>query len=687
MMNEQEYLGKIISADADAVSYSLEVKQDNDHVMDFYNCAPWNEVDGHSTVVSTDVYDVVEADMPSFARTFLGSNNPMKFEPTSANPADVQEAADKTALVDWVIRSQPSYFRMMLGWGKTALIKRFSALRYDWCEEESVTEKEYTGLDEAEAVNIKLQMLEDDQREDTDIDLVTDEQDDDGFNLKFKIKTTNSSVRLTFIPTDNFIISRNASCKEDAEIIGDDELVSKSDLIAMGFDEKTVMDLAPSSARVVNDEYNYSKNQYSDVNDPVSELVVVSTRIVKIDRDEDGIAERRKVIYCGTTLLDDEPFDHVNYALMSSILMPDEAIGKSRGEVVTKTQEVKTALVRGVLDNIYRVNSGRYVVNSQMTNIDDLLTDRPGGVVRVKGDIRQAVTRLETPYEADKTLQVIQYMDFARAQRTGTLMASQGLSQDNLYNETATRFEGVQDEGGAKTELVLRTMAETGFKELYEGIAWTLAHYQDSKMEIEVLGKQLVVDPSKWRFNHLVSTMAGTGASDEEVTANTTALLTIANQLKTQGSVLVDDMKIYNMLDRAVKAMGVRDTSVYFNNPEIPEETMRAQYEQLLSLAEQQKMALEQQNPLAQAEQIKAQASLLNTQIKEQTAQQKNELELLKLRQEQQQFNMEAVLEAENNAKELALKLTDLEMKYQRELSKNVEQNVMTFDPRTGDFV
>lgn len=670
MMNEDEYLSKIIAADADAISYASELKRDNDQVMDFYECAPWNEVDGHSTVNSTDVFDVVESDMPSHVRTFLGASSPMEFQPNSASTQDVQEAEDKKAVVDWVIRNQPSYFRIMHGWIKTAEIKRFSVLRYDWCKEEKVLEKEYEGLDEAEALSIKMQMLEDDERDDTDIDLVTDETTDDGVKLKFKITTVNKSVKLVYIPTDNFVISRNASCKDDAEIIGDDMLVSKSDLIAQGFDEKTVMDLPASSPVMVNAEG--AKNKYADVDDPASELVTVSTRIIKIDRDEDGIAERRKVIYADNILLDDEPFDHVNYALLSTILMPDEAIGKSRGEVVVKNQEVKTALVRGMLDNVYRVNSGRYIVNTQATNVDDLLTDRPGGLVRVKGDIRQAVTRLETPYEADKTLQVVQYMDFARAQRTGTLMASQGLNQDNLYNETATRFEGVRDEGGAKTELVMRVMGETGFKELYEGVAWMLAHYQDSKMEMQVLGRQLIVDPSKWRYTHQATTGAGIGVSDDEITANMSALLTIAERLKASGSVLIDDVKVYNMLDKVVKSMGVRDTGVYFNNPEIPEETLRAQYEQLLTLAEQQKLALEQQNPLAQAEQIKAQASLMNTQIKEQSNQQKNELELAKLVQDQNQFNAQLQEEQRQFNADLLTKLNEIEARYNKELTNEV---------------
>jgi hypothetical protein len=670
MMNEADYISKIIAADTDAKAYGYELKALNDEAMSFYNTDPWNEVEGHSTVVSTDVQDVVESDMPSMVRTFLSSKNVLEFQANTANPREVQEAKDKTALVNWVIQHQPDYFKLMHGWIKTAEIKKFAAVRYDWCEDEKVLERKYSGLSEAEAVKIKLEMLEDDGRDDTDITITKDETDDDGVNLEFKIKTTTKGVKIVAIPTDNFVISRNATSENDAEIVGDDELVSKSDLIALGFDKKTVMGLSPSGLRTTSTSMNDGvRNQYSDVDDPASELVVVSTRCVKIDRDGDGIAERRKVIYSDQTLLSDEPFDHVNYAVWSTILMPDEAVGKSRSEITVKTQEVKTALVRGMLDNTYRVNSGRTVVNTQNTNVDDVLTQRANGVIRTKGDVRQAVAALETPYVADKTLQVIQYMDFARAQRTGTLMASQGLSSDTLQEETATRFNGIQDEGAAKTELVMRVFAETGLKKLYEGIAWTLTHFQDSKMEIMVLGKEMEINPSMWRYEHGIVSNVGIGASDEEVLANMGNLLAISQQLKAAGSTLTDDVKIYNMLDRVVKSMGQRDTSLYFNNPEIPEQTLMAQYEQVLQFAEQAKLQLEQQNPLAQAEQVKAQASLLNTQIKEQSNQQKNELDLAKLIQDQNQFNAKLAEEQRQFNAETITKLNELELQFKQEIT------------------
>lgn len=673
MMTDDELLVKVKAADVDALSYMSEIKAVNDQAMDFYECAPWNEVEGHSTVISSDVQDVVESDMPSHVRTFLGTDEILTFEAVNANnEKDRQEADEKTALVNHVIRNQKDSFKLIHDWIKLAEIKKFSVLRYDWCEEEKVLERCYTGLDEAEAANIKLMMLEEDQREDTDIDLVKDELTDDGFDLEFKVKTTVKRIKITPIPSDNFVISRGAMSKQDAEIVGDDTLVTRGDLIAQGFDKVKVKELVSySQGSVRGNAYGTVDNKrFADVDDPASDLILVSTRCVRIDKDGDGIAERRKVIYSGTTLLEDEPFDHVNYAILSTILMPNEAIGKSRGEITIKGQEVKTALVRGMLDNTYRVNSGRVVVNTTNTNVDDVLTQRANGVIRTKGDVRQAVAALETPYVADKTLQVIQYMDFARSQRTGTLMASQGLSADKINNETATRFTGVQNEGAAKTELVIRVIAETGMKELFEGVAWTLMHYQDSKTELRVLGKEMTVDPSMWRYEHCTVAGVGLGASDDEnLIENLSGMLAIHQQLKAMNSPLTDDKKIYNILSKLTRAMGQRDVSLFFNDPEIPEEVLLAQYEQVLTLAEQQKAMLEQQNPLAQVEQIKAEASLLTAQIKEQGNQQKNQIDMAKLVQDSEQFNRNLAEEQRQFNADLMAKLQELELKFNQPVS------------------
>jgi len=126
------------------------------------------------------------------------------------------------------------------------------------------------------------------------------------------------------------------------------------------------------------------------------------------------------------------------------------------------------------------VNNPRNVVHPDV-DLDDMLTVRTNGLVRLDEDTnilpQQAVMPLVIPYIGDRTLQVLQYVDQTRAQTTGALLANQGLDSDAIGRETATRFKGVQDDGQAKIELIARNYAETGWRKLYEGIAWLASRY------------------------------------------------------------------------------------------------------------------------------------------------------------------------------------------------------------------
>lgn len=140
---------------------------------------------------------------------------------------------------------------------------------------------------------------------------------------------------------------------------------------------------------------------------------------------------------------------------------------------------------------------------------------------------------LQIPYVGDRTLQVLQYVDQTRAQTTGALLANQGLDSDAIGRETATRFEGVRDDGQAKIELIARNYAETGWRKLYEGIAWLASRYQDTATEFRVLGKALTVNPSGWKYSHHVESKVGLGAgSNEQLIEARQGIYTIQQQLK-----------------------------------------------------------------------------------------------------------------------------------------------------------
>jgi hypothetical protein len=640
-MREHELLAIVHAAKDSAVNTQGEYIKANEDFYKRYLGDPYgDEMEGQSQVVSTDVADVVESDMPTLVRAILGSADIMTFEPVDANKVETAEAVQKTQYINWMVRHQKGAFKVIHDFLKATLIQKVGVVKYEYIEEEKKEEIEYDGLDDQELAMVLMDVKAE--------DIIERDRDEDGHYIKFKDESTVKRNDIRGVPSEAFIISPNSENKDEAELVGDYSLMTRGELIAQGYDEEIVRSLPTNEkedksalpAIRFRDEGGVVEN--SDIQHWPSEIIKVYDLYVLVDYDNDGVPERRRIVLAGNKILENEYFGHVPYAIASAILMPYTAIGRSRAEVSLSTQRIKTVLYRQMLDNIYRVNGGRVVVNEEVTNIDDLLVQRANGIVRTKSpDPRMAVSQLETPYIGDKALQVIQYVDSTQAASTGQMLANQGLDSDKLYNETATRFEGIEAAGAAKVELVIRVIAETGLRDLFEGLVWLTSRYNNDKKEILVTGQPMTITPKLWRHDsHLISNIGLAAGDNQEILQNMSALLTINAQLKASQSVLTDEKKNYNVLAKTVQAMGLHRVDHYFNDPEKPEQLLLAQNEQLMSAVEQ--MQAQQNNPLAEAEQVKAQAQLVkaqgDNQVKLIEANAKQSLEIEKLQQEMAKF-------------------------------------------------
>lgn len=637
-MSEHELLAIVKEAERDALSYSGEFIRDNQRLLEYYLSEPFgDEVEGQSQVVSTDVQDLVESDMPSLARVFLGAHDVLTIDATSESEANRKEAEEKTTYINWLIRNQKDYYKVIHDWLKDAEMQKAGVLKVSYEQSEEVREIEYDGLDLVEIDTL----IEDLSQDEDDIEMIGQNENDDGtFYLKFRIRREKKEFKLRNVPTEEFLISRGARSVEEAALVGDHVKKTRGQLIAEGFPEEKVR-MLPAYTHSKEEGYgiqNTRNNHYEEsdrdnsLNHWASQEVELFDLYVQVDYDGDGIPERRHILKSGDFILENELMPFAPYAVMSAISMPHRAIGRSRAELAEQTQRVNSVLFRQILDNVYRVNNGRTVVNDNETNMDDLLTVRPNGVVRTKGRPLESVAQLATPYIGDKALQVVQYVDTRKAESTGQNLVNQGLDSDQLYKETATRFKGIEDAGKAKIELVARTMAETGFKRLGEILVWMTSHYQDSAKEIFVLDKTLTIDPRRWRYDHPVR--VDVHKDDEAVLSNLSGLLQIHEQLRLTQSPLTDPKKQYNVLERAVKAMGFKSATQFFNDPEQPDELLYAQVVQLTQMVQQLQQQA-QQNPLAEAELIKAQAKMLEAEGKETNDMRKF---MMKLAQEDQHF-------------------------------------------------
>jgi len=492
------------------------------------------------------------------------------------------------------------------------------------------------------------------------------------FDVTFKVEKTRKQVKLLNVPIDKFMITRNAASKDEAALVGDIERTTRGELLSRGF-AKDLIDQIPqysgsdqSNIDTIRSKSEGASSGTSTLDGWALEEVEIQDLYMMIDYDEDGIAERRHIVRSSTgdVVLLNESFNHVPYAVMSAIIMPHRAIGRSRAEITAPTALNKTTILRGINNNIYAVNKPQVAINGRV-DADSVLNRRLNGVWRVKDKDHpgNSIMMVETPYIGDKSLQVIQYLDQARAQTTGTLMASQGLDADALGKETATRFEGVQDASQAKVELVARNMAETGWRDLFVGVAWLDENFQDTETEIEVLGEELSISPSDWRFNHSAVSTVGLGIGDDERLMQTmTGFLQVHQALADKKSPLTDQVKVYNILSRIVKGAGLADVSEFYNNPERPQELVQAENDILNDAVKQlQEQVQSMVNPLAEAEEIKAQASLIK-------ARGNAQLDIAKMQEDQRQFNAKLLSDMEKANDVMITKFTELELKYNQDV-------------------
>ncbi len=351
-MSETELLAVLRSQIGDTTRDADDtLRQSNLELYNRYNLEPYgNEEEGRSQVQSSDVFDTVESDMVAFTRIFQGANKVMEFRPTEgADPEEVEEANQKTEYADFLVRRQHDSFCAINGWMKAAGFTKASILHY---YHETVEKPEYVkfeGLSEIELAQT-LETLEGEKGVDR-VDIESQDEDEGAFNVRFKLVRKRKRIAYSHIPAEDFRITRGSESKDSAPLVGHVTRKTKGELIAEGYDKALIKGLpitgdekAETRRKRFEDQGGYDKETgYHWTNDKVEVEVLYSL----VDYDCDDIPERRHILKIGQHVLENEPFGHVPYAMLSQILVPHSVIGKSRGEQASRYQRRKPLFAGG----------------------------------------------------------------------------------------------------------------------------------------------------------------------------------------------------------------------------------------------------------------------------------------------------------------------------------------------------
>jgi hypothetical protein len=207
-------------------------------------------------------------------------------------------------------------------------------------------------------------------------------------------------------------------------------------------------------------------------------------------------------------------------------------------------------------------------------NLDDLLTQRPGGIVRVKSP--NAVMPLSTPPLEPYSFQMLEYLDNVRENRAGVSRMSQGLDENALTSHTtATAVNAVMNAAQSRLELVARNFAETGVKDLMIVIYELLYKHQDKERVVMLRNEWVPVRPDVWKdkYDCTVSVALGSGNKDQQM-VHLSQMIQFASEAMKGGLPIVTEQNIYNLGASLVKAMGFQNVDDFLTDPsKLPPET------------------------------------------------------------------------------------------------------------------
>ncbi|MDX0716544.1 phage portal protein [Sinorhizobium medicae] len=671
-MSKQQVAAQVSQLVKDCENYRDELSVDRIKAMEYYDgIMKDTPADANrSKVVSRDVRSAIKKVLPSLIRTILGNDKVVEYQPV--NEGDEAAAEQATDYVNLVVFPESDGYDAVQDAAHDALKLRNGIIRWWYDKKRKVQVSKHTGLDEQALVQLvaddDVEVLEQEAYQEQ-IDTPQGPQPVTLYDVKIRRVSEYGCTKLAAVPLEEFLIHPDAISIDDSPITGMKTRLRRSDLVEMGYDREKVDSFPASGSDIEEEEEEFTRRRDAfDENDSIVKAlqeVDYYELYVKIDADDDGIAELRRMVFAGglaeVNLLEDEEWDEVPFADLIVERRPHQREGNSVTDDMAEIQRVKTVLMRQTLDNLYWQNNQQPIVQEgTIANPEAVLNPKFGQPIRVNQgiDVRGAIGYNTVPFVAEQSFGMLSYLDQEATDRTGISDASSGMAPDALQNMTAKASAMIEAAGVGQTELMVRTFAQ-GLRRVFQGLLRLVIKHQDKPRTVRLRNQWVTFDPRQWNAEMDVTVNTGLGAGTRE---RDMMMMQVVGQqqeklLAAYGPVnnpYVSAENIWNSVSRGVEAAGLRTPDLYFTKP-----------------------TPEQIKQLEQAQANKPDPEMEKVKIKAQADQQKAQLDAQLQREKMQQ---ESQLETQRITQEMALKRYQIEQEIQLKRQTNAMQ-MLTRDP------
>ena len=563
-VNEDEVLTYVREELADAEALDTFIAEDRAKALAYYLRLPMgDEREGRSSVVTEDVYQVVEGVSTAIANIFVQAKDPISFSPRSSD--DTEKARQRTDTVKYVFFQQCNGFLSMLESIKDGIQAKTGYLAWRWEKDRRLTAERYRGISP-----IGIQQIVSDNPSCRIVEAKPVGQDQAGmplFDVLVHVINEKGGPVVECVPPEEVLVTtgtRSADLRKSPTII---RRVRKTrdELLRCGYPQDAIDRIsfgsAPFGSALVQREIDKAISGRDEA--------LIYTGWFEHDFDGDGVVELRRITWSDQTVLENEITDERQISAWTPIVQPHEFFGRCPADEATQSQEISTVVTRQTLDNLYIANNPWWRVDTtraNAVNVDDFYSPEIGRVMQAAKDAAEPIVM---PFVAQHSMPVLEYLKANTENTTGFTRYSQGMDAKSL-NQTARGISIISNASQQRVKLMAQLYGELCLKPALKGIAKMLSQYGEESLSFRIDGSFVQIDPREWAEEYDMTCDVGLGVVDADQQLQQLMMIAQGQQAAVQGGALGKMLTIdnlYNVQVKIAETAGFKDRSFAWTNP------------------------------------------------------------------------------------------------------------------------
>lgn len=572
----------------------------------YYGKLPEPVTIGSSKWVDTTVRDSVNGILQELSSVFTMGEDAVRFSPMHSKDANAARAATK--LVNQVLLRDNQGYIVLHDFFKEALITRNSFLKRYWGSDKKIYTEEVEGMTKEEFDLYMSQVLEDATLLEGDFEEEVEDEESDAPGLisgSFTYEKMNEGVKVEHVPLEFIMIDPSARSISDANFIAERTRRTKDELLEMGFDKDIIIGLMPANSDmeagvIANSRINnLSPVNVSDVisvGDERSDRLWLHENYIKTSVVSKGHIEVLQVFTIHGQIIEVNRVDEFPYITGTPFPTPGFVWGESVTDLTKDIQDLKTALIRGYIDNIQNANFRRYIAVKGAYDKQSLLNNRPGAVIEAQSiEAVQPFAHHQLPNGVETLLG---YVDQMKEERTGVSKMSQGLDPAVFKNDNAFATVNLMlTQAQNKMRMICRNFAHRAMIPLMADVYELIRKNETKTLGVETPQGWLDLNPKLLppRNRLIVATAIGDSERKERAT-NLQAALTMLTSVP-QMQQFLQPTNAYFAAAQFMESMGIYDVENFLTPlDKIPPPQPDPAQEMQMAMLQEQVKALQVQN-------------------------------------------------------------------------------------------